>query len=198
MEVFSVLPNWIDGINIRYSFDTTLFKADNEAEQRSGLRQYPAREETFKIFEASLDIVKIINKVLYTILSEIMVPIYSEWFVCTDEGNLRGLTGLYTPGIGKFFNSQFFAAASGTFVILDKTGVISPEIKTVSTMSDTEIAFNEAIIGNFTSATAILFPSFVGFLDSIPPASHLTDSLAEYEFDFKEKRAFNPEENYLS
>jgi len=187
MNVFNLFPEWSVGVSVKYAHVTTIHKADNKAEQRASIRALPAREVSFKIMENAILTVKQINDLLYTIRSEIAVPIFTELFKTTTTGDLFGLTTIPTGDTSYFFNLQ---KHGGGVIVYDKTGILAPEFHTLTFADSTQIII-DAIGIHLDAAKAIFFPAMVGMMADFPGNTHINDNLSEMGFSFMEKRTVN-------
>jgi hypothetical protein len=184
MNIFNLFPEWSIGVSVKYAHVTIIHQADNRAEQRSSIRSLPARTITFKIMENAILTVRQINQLLYTIRSEIAVPIFTELFKTTTTGDLYGLTTIPTNDTSNFFNLQ---KHGGGVIVYDKTGVLSPEFHTMTFADSTHIEI-DAITGHIDAANAIFYPAIIGMMTDFPGNSHITDNLSQISFSFVEKR----------
>lgn len=187
MNIFNLFPEWSVGVSVKYAHVTTIHKADSKAEQRASIRALPAREVSFKIMENAILTVKQINDLLYTMRSEIAVPIFTELFKTTTTGDLFGLTTIPTEDTQYFFNLQ---KHGGGIIIYDKTGVLAPEFHTMTFADSTQIII-DAVTGHIDAAKALFYPAIVGMLSDFPGHTHITDNLSEIGFSFVEKRTIN-------
>lgn len=187
MNVYNLFPEWSGGIGMRYAHITTIHTATNKKEQRASIRALPAREVSFKIFETALLTVKQINQLLYTVRSEIAVPVYAEPFKTIATGDLYGLTTVPTEDTQYLFNLQ---KHGGGVIVYDKTGVLAPEFHTLVFVDSTQIII-DAIGIHLDAAKAIFYPAIVGMLTDFPDNQHITDGLGEMSLTFKEKRTID-------
>jgi hypothetical protein len=187
VNIFNLFPEWSGGIDIRYAHNTVIYTATNKKEQRSSLRSLPARTISFKFFEDALLTTKQINQLRYTLRSEIAVPIYSEAFKVTNTGSLLGITSLISTNLQYLFNLQKYL---GGLIVVDRTGVIPHEFRTISYASDTNVLI-DPIESALDAANAIFYPAMIGMVDDLRGLAHITDNLGEMNLTFNEKQALD-------
>lgn len=185
MNIFSLFPEWSGGMGIRYTHNTVIHTATNRREQRQSLRSLPIREITFHVFEDAVLTVRQINQLLYTVRSEIAVPIYTEQFKCTNSGNLNLVQSLGISNIENFYNLN---THQGGLIIIDRTGVIPHEFVNILSVSSSVVVV-DAIQSSIDSANALFYPAIIGMLSEFPSFSHTTDGLSDFDITFREKRA---------
>jgi hypothetical protein len=192
MNIFSLFPEWSVGMDIDYSFTTVIHSSTNKKEQRVSLRDLPAREVSFKLLENAPQLTKEINKLLYTLRSEIAVPIFTEAFWVSNTGSLLGVTTLLSSGLTYLFNLQKYA---GGLIIVDKTKTLPHEFRTISFVDNTQVVI-DPIEGNILAANAIFYPAIVGTVQDIANITDINDNLSDLSLSFKERYTLSNDISY--
>jgi hypothetical protein len=198
MNPFPFLPNWDKGITMSYSYDTVISTSEKGTEQRSPMRNYPYRKESFSLLDNSI----IPNVLIYLKTfkdSYLDLPIFTEQTLITDAGNLNGLSRLNTSDTSFMYNAYSveniidmvlvtttFVAPGPLFIIDLKTGLyqfIAAPYNNKHALKYFD--FYPALNTNLMGETTVMFPTFKArFLE--PSQSDETDKTSELVLNFEE------------
>jgi len=106
-QIFNQTPDWSGGIQLRYSYLTTLTASQRYLEQRKAMRDIPLRSESFSIY-LDLKAPEIFNYIIACLQKVMLVPIFSEVIKNFTTG--VDATTLLTNDISKYFNIQTMPA----------------------------------------------------------------------------------------
>jgi hypothetical protein len=189
---FGFFPNWVNGLVVRYSFETNVFTSKSYAEQRSGLRTYPYREIMISVFEDSLESSRIINTLIHLIQQDIVIPIYTEPFRCVEVGDLFGLDTITSAEITCLYNLQVAnqnGKPPGGIVIRDINGIIDTMVANIKSVGLTTVEFYGGLPEHFMAETTMFYPTLACYLESYQEM-HDSHGLSTFNFTFRERRSW--------
>jgi hypothetical protein len=138
-------------------------------------------------FVNALDAAKIRNKLIELAKTEIIVPIFSEQFECSNVGSLASVSVIETTAGARQFNLR---NVPGGLAVFDRTGVYVPEYMQIGAVSDTQINLIEGgIEQGITATNALFYPVMYAYVTEYSE-SHDTDGYMTIGITFTEKRAW--------
>jgi hypothetical protein len=164
---------------------TTIAQAINTKEQRAGLRSAPLRTMSVSFFVDAFTAAKIRNKLIELGKTEIVVPIFSEQFTCSNIGSLAGVQVINTTAGANCFN---LVNVAGGLVLFDKTETYDPEVLEIESVTTSQIDLAGGSITNPVLATNALFcPAMQAYVSGYSE-THETDGYMTINITFVEKR----------
>lgn len=187
-QIFIYPPNWIEGVDVKYSFNTSIFTSEHYKEQRKPLRSWPLFEMSYNILTGDRYLAPQIINFLRANLSTIFyVPIWVEPIQNFTDFTYQELSAVATTEDDLL--KKFCLCNLIDYVIcFDVNYNREPQVMSVLTSGITE----HTIEMQFSSpyqwtdiAGTIIYPAKQMILDSFDKAS-LTPSFEEIPVSFKE------------
>lgn len=186
-ELSKKLIDWGEGMSVKYVFVTPLFVSDSGKEQRSALRGEPDRLFSVMFLEQKLEATKLVNRLISLLKTEVLVPIYSEVFECTNAGSLLGVTLLGSTAIQYCYNLQKIKCG---LYVYDRTGTFEPTVHEITSVAASQVNITaEPIADALDAANALFFPAVPCVLESMDKQD-ITDELSQISLEFSEKETW--------
>lgn len=179
--LFRWLPDWSEPVVMSYRYDTVITHTDHHVEQRRARWSVAKRAITFRVWldEQARGIEHWLRVKHGTI---IFVPVWQEPLTIETEGSLAGVSSLTLSSIANKHNARHL---STYFALIDRSGVIDPEVLTASAIADTTLTLESAITGAHTAAGSYLFPAMCAYFEQ-PRLNDVTAHVVEHALTFRE------------
>lgn len=166
--LFSVLPNWKDGITERLSYNTEVFSSEQDEEQRRGIRRNARRSIEADFLRRGLNRARLDFFFTGVGKKEVLVPLWHEQYVLTGTLGSTLAFPAETLALREFLPGTLAA------VIADPD---TYEILTIQSAAGDTITFSAAPSGSWPAGSRI-YPLRVGRMIDSVQFSNFTDSVA--------------------
>lgn len=179
LPVFSVLPNWKNGVTERLSWSTDVMQSESGAEQRRALRPHPRRsfEATFLRKGVTRSIMD--NFFVAVGRNEFMLPLWHE--------AVRMTQGITTDAIGVSFDGTAPMSArefrKGDLVFVNNGDPKIYDILEVGDVAATRFDWKEPPLRNWPKGTRI-YPMRQARIIDLPQMFNVTDQVARVQVRF--------------
>lgn len=172
LPVFTLLPNWADGVTERLSFLTDVLSSESDAEQRRSVRRHPRRgfEASFLRQRAQRD--RLDAFFVGVGMSQFLLPIWIEQ-VKMYEGIDIGATGVFFPD-GDFQMREFRA---GDLVFVNAGDPDDYDILKIGDIEENRFSWAVPPQRSWPRGTRI-YPLRVAHLTQNPKIGNVTDTVA--------------------
>lgn len=174
--VWSVTPNWAEGVTERLEWLTEVIPSEVGTEQRRSLRRYPRRSIEASFLRTGTARQRIDTFIVGVGLNRFLVPL---WFEQLRTSAATSGTTLTWP-TGTFSQREFVAGELALFQGADPGNY---EIVTVSNVSGTTLTFMTAPVKSWPAGTRIT-PLRVARFESLPEQRMVTDRVSTTQIRF--------------
>lgn len=181
IEAFLWEPIW-DEIKISYRFSTIISRTSRFLEQRRAIINKPRRKIFANFLLDDLDQQKFVNDIKKLMAkSGISIPVYFE--PITPKVNLIGLTIIETnETLTNYYNLNNLCER---ILIKSELSDIN-ELKEIVSIGTNSIILSQPIEGNFKTGETIIYPTFIGMIDSISQFENHTDNCLQASLELRE------------
>lgn len=181
IEAFLWEPIW-DEIKISYRFSTIISRTSRFLEQRRAIINKPRRKIFANFLLDDLDQQKFVNDLKKLMAkSGIAIPIFFEPITPTED--LQGLTTLETnENLTNYYNLNNLCER---ILIKSELSDIN-ELKEIVSISTNSIILSQPIENNFKNGETIIYPTFIGMIDSISQFENHTDNCLQASLELRE------------
>lgn len=177
---FPVNPNWDQGIEQKYTFQSTIFTSKRLKEQRRPLKEISAFSSIFNIDLTAVNRQTIINLISYGKDKVFGVPIFSEMMTPTTI-----TTGTSVIIISEDTANYYNLNNRVNYVIICNFEDGVGEVKKFSSVSGSQINLDQDIVGSFTVGKCWVFACAFCFMRAYK-GSNLTDDMENIKVSFEE------------
>ena len=172
-------PNWENGINLSYTFETAQFVSEQSTEQRRPLQ---SRERRIMEVDYLLDGTEA-QQMMYDLAhgkdKVFGVPIYPETMLVTE---IQSQYILFVANVFDYWNLNNYA----DYVFLFEPVSRLYETVELSAVSDPYIVAEYILQESFTANKTYVYPLFFGYLTTAPVLEPYTDQLYTVSLTFAE------------
>ncbi len=175
--VFSVLPDWRNGILERLEYSTDVLDSETDTEQRRSIRRYPRRSVEASFVDIELKRARLHNFFSGSMNRKVLVPLWFEQYKIKST-----LTASLVFPTGSLAMRDF---AAGQYVIVqDKDPGLYEILKIQSVNSTTDtLTFTSAPVKTWSAGCRVM-PLRVAYIREMPSMDHMTDRAATVSVRF--------------
>ena len=182
-NLFGYMPDWTNGVTIRYRMATVTSQTRKLKEQRKPLLDELKRRMTLEYWQDNcVDKTIIENFLKYYRSAAFYVPIPCEPITITDTGDLSGGNSLNITDAQYFYN---YKNLTDYVMLYDLEKSVQVEKIGVISAGDTTLGLSSNIVGSFDGAKTIVYPLMACILSS-KSMGDITDTIRRYTLDFEE------------
>jgi len=179
---FPFMIEWGNGETIIYEYHTSVYGSKTTHEQRRGLIDACTRQSIISLLLTDIEAQSLANLVRYAIGKYWAVPIYCE--AVKPSISLLGADSITTSeDLTYHWNLNNYS----DYVTIFDTVSREIEVKSVSTVSSSQIALETIITGTYDINTTKVMPTYVGILAGFS-LNQTTDSVQQVNLRFQEVR----------
>ncbi len=187
MRVLAMLPepDWRNGVNHSYQYQTAMFQTARFSEQRRSLVDAPAHSTKANFVMAGAEAQRFFHNLSYGHDKIFGVPIYNELMIPTSVGLPAGSPTITLDTTKTDPSDMWNLNNTASYVaIIDHENALS-EIKEVSSIGASTIVCTQNISTTFDEATARVYPIYFGLIKA-STLQQRTDGIDTVKLDFTE------------
>ena len=180
-QIFDYAPDWSNGVEMKYSFNTGVYKSEQYKEQRKPMKALPCTNQSFTVLADQnnpemIDVLRAsLNKVLF-------VPIWTEPVQSTSSvDNHDGTITFQVPSLSIHFNFSNLCQ----YAIIVNTFGEQPSVLSQIMGYDSRGLILKPVVGSWDVYHSLIYPAMYAILDSIKDVS-LTTEIGELQLSFNE------------
>ncbi len=177
LRLFSLTPNWSNGVVERIEWITEVLGSESDTEQRRSLRRYPRRSFEASFLRRDMRRARLSNFLFGSGNDRVLVPLWHEQFKLTET---LGVSVEFPPGslaMREYHEGDLVLVSNG-----DPAQTETLEIDTVDIPNDT-IAFVDAPVATWAAGSRIT-PLRVGRVLDVAQMDDLTDRVGGVQIRF--------------
>ncbi len=173
-------PNWEEGFDFEYEFQTVVFTSERLREQRRPLSEISSRRLRASFLLSGVEAQRFLNLLMHGHDKLFGVPIYQEKLVPVSAPQGGNTLTLASP-TDNLWNLQNRAA----YVALVDHGRGVAEVKELASVASTSIVTATGIVNAFDLASTFVYPVFFALLQSAR-VEHASDACETVELELRE------------
>ena len=174
--VWTVTPNWNDGVTERLEWLTEVIPSEVDVEQRRSLRRYPRRSLEASFLRSGVAWQRINNFIVGVGLSKLLVPLWFEQLRTVSV--VSGNTIVWPQGT---LDQREFVA--GELLLFQGTDPADYELANILSVSSSTVTLTAATARTWAVGTRVT-PLRVARFDSLPSLRTVTDRAASVQIRF--------------
>jgi len=182
--MFPFSPDWSENIELSYGYFTALEATPRLREQRRPLKTAVTRTQSFMVrMFTKYDSALFENYCKSIHATKMYMPVFSEELQMAGTG----VIGASPYTVTNILTDKYSLSITSLIGFVDKTGLISPEVQTLTSYNTTNKTLSPAVdpAGSFLKQNTVIYPLFLALIDSYT-SRDITDSITEFKLTFKE------------
>ena len=191
VNLFAWEPNWANGVQVKYRYNTIISRTRLLKEQRKPLLSSPLRTLRFSVLDDDpVFSAKLEHYLKKYHAKQVLVPIYTEPVLVDSSRHDETIDGFTSVRVNsRIANCYNFINLSLVCLFIDIKYSLKAELKTIQQIYQVDgewtLLLSSVIQTAFRSNRTVIYPLFEAVLESKRLEDH-TDTVTDFDCEFKE------------